>query len=163
MTEPAEEASGERAKLVCFYLRGQEYAAVIDEVKETMPLRPITRVFLTPPWLAGIINLRGDVVAVLDLAGLLGMSPTIVGDESRILIARVRGRTAGLLVDEMAELRVLDLRELQPPPATLSTEIAALLRGIATVDEGRPLQILDLGRLLDSEPLRAFRRGGGPR
>ncbi|HUH04251.1 MAG TPA: chemotaxis protein CheW, partial [Kofleriaceae bacterium] len=65
-------AAGDAAKLVCFFLAGQEYAAPITEVKETMLLRPITRVFLTPPWLAGIINLRGDVVAVIDLARLLG-------------------------------------------------------------------------------------------
>ena len=60
-------------KLVCFFLNDQEYAARIGDVKETLTMRPISRVFLTPEWVAGIINLRGDIVAVIDLALMLGM------------------------------------------------------------------------------------------
>lgn len=156
-------AAGGAAKLVCFFLGGQEYAAPISEVKETMLLRPITRVFLTPPWLAGIINLRGDVVAVLDLARLLGQAPTAPSDDSRIVVARHepsdrRARTAGVLVDRMAELRTLPLDTLQPPPSTLGAESAELLRGIATLSSGAALRVLDLPALFESERMRAFRR-----
>lgn len=104
------------AKLVCFLLHGQEYAADIANVVETLPVRPVTRVFLTPAWLAGIMNLRGDVVAVLDLSRLLGMPPTVVTDESRILLTRHGGRRAGLLVDGLAELRDVSLERLERPP-----------------------------------------------
>jgi len=145
-------------KLVCFYLRGQEYAADIEHVKETMLVRPITRVFLTPPWLAGIINLRGDVVAVLDLAQLLGLPATAITDDSRILIARHDGRGAGFLVDRMAELRTLDIADLQPPPPTLGAETAALLLGLATLQDGAAVRVLDLPGLFESDRVRAFQR-----
>jgi len=148
----------EEARLVCFTLQGQEYAANIEHVKETMLVRPITRVFLTPPWLSGIINLRGDVVAVIDLAQLLGLPPTAISDESRILIARYDGRSAGLLVDRMADLRMLDLGGLQPPPPNLSPETGALLLGLATTDSGAAIRVLDLPALFGSDRLRAFRR-----
>lgn len=159
-------AAGDAAKLVCFFLGGQEYAAPITEVKETMLLRPITRVFLTPPWLAGIINLRGDVVAVLDLARLLGQGPTTPTEDSRIVIARhepsdgqnVTTRTAGVLVDRMGELRALSLATLQPPPSTLEAASAELLLGIATLSGGAAVRVLDLPALFESEPMRAFRR-----
>jgi purine-binding chemotaxis protein CheW len=128
-----------------------------------MLLRPLSRVILTPAWLAGIINLRGDVVAVIALARLLGQAPTPLTDDSRIVITRHepaegRTRTAGVLVDRMAELRTLPLDALQPPPTTLAADAAELLRGIATLAGGAALRILDLPALFESERLIAFRR-----
>jgi purine-binding chemotaxis protein CheW len=142
-----------RSKLVCFHLHGQEYAADIANVVETLVVRPVTRVFLTPAWLAGIMNLRGDVVAVLDLACLLGMPPTVLTEESRIVLTRHQGRRAGLLVDGLAELRSLDLTRIEPPPATLAPEVAAFLRGIVTVDGGEVVRLLDLPALFESDRL----------
>ncbi|HWM86519.1 MAG TPA: chemotaxis protein CheW [Kofleriaceae bacterium] len=144
------------AKLVCFLLHGQEYAADIANVVETLAVRPVTRVFLTPPWLAGIMNLRGDVVVVLDLSRLLGMAPTLVTDESRIVLARHAGRRAGLLVDGLAELRIAPQGKLEPPPVTLSPDVAGLLRGILTVSPGEVVRILDLPALFESESLEAL-------
>lgn len=162
-TESGASADHRATKLVCFYLGGQEYGADIADVKETMVVRPITRVFLTPPWLTGIINLRGDVVAVLDLAQLLGQEPTSVSADSRIVIVHHRdddGRTrsAGVLVDRMAELRNLEPGALAPPPPTLAATTAALLAGVATVDRDRPLGVLDIAALFGSDGVRAFQR-----
>lgn len=153
-TTPSGE-SARTAKLVCFLLHGQEYAAPIGEVVETLAVRPITRVFLTPPWLAGIVNLRGDVVAVLDLARLLGMAETLITEDSRIVLARHNGTRAGFLVDGLAELRILDLGLLESPPATLAPEIASLLRGIVTVPGG-VVRLLDLTALFESDKLRSL-------
>lgn len=146
-------------KLVCFRIHGREYGVPIDDVKETMPLRPITRVFLTPPWLAGIINLRGDIVAVIDLARFSGLEPTHIQADSRILICRHDGKVAGVVVDELCELRVLDRARVEAPPSTLADSAAALLAGVATVEGGAPLAVLDMGKLFQSERLRAFQRG----
>ncbi|HTE51184.1 MAG TPA: chemotaxis protein CheW [Kofleriaceae bacterium] len=143
------------AKLVCFLLHGQEYAADIANVVETLAVRPVTRVFLTPAWLAGIMNLRGDVVAVLDLSRLLGMPPTVVTDESRILLTRHAGRRAGLLVDGLAELRASQER-LEPPPVTLAPEVAELLSGIMTFPAGEVVRVLDLAALFESDRLESL-------
>ncbi len=158
MVDDAPSARSGVTKLVCFYLHGQEYAADINDIKETMLVRPITHVFLTPSWLSGIINLRGDIVAVIDLAQLLGLPPTVHTDTSRIVIATHRDRVGGILVDRMAELRNLDLDQLQPAPSVLAPDGAALLRGIATLDDGEAVRVLDLGNLFESERLRAFQR-----
>lgn len=143
-------------KLVCFYLHGQEYAADIANVVETLAVRPVTRVFLTPPWLAGIMNLRGDVVVVLDLSRLLGMAPTVVTDDSRIVLARHGGLRAGLLVDGLAELRSEVRERLQPVPVTLAPEVAGLLHGILTFSPGEVVRVLDLPALFESESLTAL-------
>jgi purine-binding chemotaxis protein CheW len=159
MADVATQAAGaDLLKLVCFELQGQEYGADITEVKETIPVRPITRVFLTPVWLSGIINLRGDVVAILDLAQLLGLDATQITDDSRILIARVNNVVAGVLVDRLAEVRSLPTAGVRPPPPTLAADAAALLRGIVNIDGGAAVRILDLQALFESERLRAFQR-----
>ncbi len=145
-----------RTKLVCFYFGDQEYGAPITEVDETLAIRPITRVFLTPQWLSGIVNLRGDIVAVVDLAQLLDLPATVITDHTRIVLAEHEGRVAGILVDRMAELRVVDLGAIQPPPPNLTE--APLLRGITMVDDGAALRVLDLPALFESPEVRAFRR-----
>src|SRR5262249_1637412 len=81
--------------LVSFDVRGQRLGCPIAQVKETIVVRPITRVFLTPAWVAGIINLRGDIVAVLDFAVLLGLGPTLPQPETRIVIVRRRAHPGG--------------------------------------------------------------------
>lgn len=144
------------AKLVCFLLHGQEYAADIANVVETLAVRPVTRVFLTPAWLAGIMNLRGDVVAVLDLSRLLGMSPTVVTDDSRVLLTRHGGRRAGLLVDGLAELRDVPPDRLEPPPVTLAPEVGELLRGLITFPAGDVVRVLDLEALFESDRLESL-------
>lgn len=144
---PSQAQPQEPLKLVCFWLHGQEYALDIADIKETMAVKPITRVFLTPPWLSGIINLRGDIVAVLDLAQLLGMPAVAVTGDSRIIICQRQGKVAGILVDELAELRMVPEAAIAPPPVTLASEGAQLLRGVATLEDGAPLRVLDLESL----------------
>ena len=145
-------------KLVCFRLALQEYALPIESVKETLTLRPLTRVFLTPTWVLGIINLRGDIVPVLDLAQLLGMPAVDVGDSSRIIILDHAGHSAGIVADELAELRDLDDDELLPTPSTLSSEAGEIISGLATVDDGSALRILDLDSLFTSERISSLAR-----
>jgi purine-binding chemotaxis protein CheW len=165
-------------KLVCFALAGQEFAAPIRAVKETLPMRPVTRLFLVPPFVAGLINLRGEVVAVLDLARLLGLPVVDGGRASRratlegsIVILRpsasagprAQGRAAaGLIVDRLTGVRDVSASALGAPPPTLSSESAAYLRGVASVgDPPAPLLILDPERVLGSDRLRPFRRTRG--
>jgi purine-binding chemotaxis protein CheW len=145
-------------KLICFEIRGQRMGCPIRDVKETIVLRPITRVFLVPAWVAGIINLRGDIVAVLDLGAFLGLGSIVPGPEARIVIVRVGAEVAGLLVDRLAEVRSVDVQDLAPPPPTVAADLAAVLSDVATLPGGAPLAVLAPKKLFDSERLRAFAR-----
>ena len=153
------EGEVERTKLVCFLLQDQEYAADIQFVKESLTLRPITRVALTPEWLAGVINLRGDVVAILDLSLFLSMPATQTGSNTRIVVATHEGRRLGFLCDKLCDLRTLALEPMQAPPATLDSSSTSILAGLLTLDGGHALRVLDLGALFDSPELASFRRG----
>ena len=73
-------AGAVRLRLVCFELHGQELAFPIAHVRETLSIQPITRVPLTPPCLAGVFSLRGEIVPAVDLGILFGLTTTNVTD-----------------------------------------------------------------------------------
>jgi purine-binding chemotaxis protein CheW len=161
-------------KLVCFELAGQVFGLPIKAVKETLPMRPLTKVCLTPPLVAGLMNLRGEVVAVLDLAQMVGLphAPPREGDpNAAVVILRVPeswgvrsgGRAAcGLLVDRLTGVR--DVGALSPPPPSVEAEAASYLRGVAAVEENGAalaLAVLDPERVLQSERLKPYRKRGG--
>src|SRR3954469_1632423 len=138
---PSAGASPQLEKLVCFELAGQTFGLPIRAVTETFPLRPLTRVCLVPPVIAGLMNLRGEVVAVLDLAQMVGLphAPPREGDpNAAVVILRVPdawgvrspGRAAcGLLADRLSGVR--DVGALSPPPSSIEAEAASYLRGVA--------------------------------
>src|SRR4051812_49780853 len=92
-------------RLVCFGLGGQELASPIADVRETLPIQPITRVVLTPPCLAGVFSLRGEIVAAIDLAVLLGLPRTELRDDSRIVVLAQAAGAAGIVVDRLRDPR----------------------------------------------------------
>jgi len=148
-------------RLVCFELRGQELALPIEDVRETLPIQPITRVVLTPPALAGVFSLRGDIVPVIDLAILLGLQRTEVGDDSRIVVVQHATGTAGIVVDRLRDLRTLDPalegQALESPPAHLGAEVAQLLAGVVATPTGT-VRVLDANAVVTAEPLRDLAR-----
>lgn len=149
----------DRARLVCFELAGQTFGAPIDQVKESIVLRPLTRVFRLPPWFAGIVNLRGTIVAVLDLAALFGLGRFRATSDARIVIVRAGGVTSGLLVDALRDVRSVDLAALQPwQQEGASADLAAAVLGVATAADQSPLVVLDVARLFSSDRLRQYQR-----
>ena len=141
-------------RLVCFALGTQELALPIADVRETLPVPPITRVFLVPACLAGVFSLRGDIVPVIDLGILLGLPATVAGDDSKIVVIDHAAGVAGVVVDRLRELRTVEAA-LDPPPANLSSEIAGLLAGVIATPTGS-VRVLDARAVLTAPPLRAL-------
>jgi purine-binding chemotaxis protein CheW len=142
--------------LVCFELRGQELALPIADVRETLPVPPITRVVLVAACVAGVFSLRGDIVPVLDLGVLLGLPATAVGDDSKIVVVDHAAGVAGIVVDKLRDLRTVEA-PLDPPPANLASEVANLLLGVVATPTGS-VRVLDARAVLTVEPLRALAR-----
>jgi len=164
------------ARLVCFWVGRQLFGINISQVSEVIALRPITRVPSVPSWVSGIMNLRGEVVSVLDLGGFLGIGATALSSWSRMVIVRAAGRTGGILADRIDEARMVDLAQLQPPPTIGSPENQELLAGLITTtgmqssegsDDGGGdaasvlILVLDMERLFESERIRQFARDHG--
>lgn len=150
-------------RLVCFSLAEQRFAVQIEAVKEAVELRPITPVFLVPDFVRGIMNLRGEIVAVLDLLRLLGFSALQIRDHSRVVIVRhglgwKASKITGLLADQLCGVVEVEPDQIQAAPATLPPGVSGYLRGVISRDD-QPLLVLDLERVLGAEALAPFAGG----
>jgi purine-binding chemotaxis protein CheW len=103
-----------------FYLAGEEYGVDILRVKEILEYETVTRVPTTPPSIRGVINLRGSVVPVVDLAVRFGLPETAVTRRSCIVVIEVElagERTVmGLLAESVSQVIDLPAGEIEPPP-----------------------------------------------
>ncbi len=149
-------AGAVRLRLVCFELHGQELAFPIAHVRETLSIQPITRVPLTPPCLAGVFSLRGEIVPAVDLGILFGLTTTNVTDDSRIIVVELEGATIGVIADRLRDLRTIE-QPLEPPPPSLTPAVAGLLEGILASETGT-VRVLDAQSIIAAEPLRVLAR-----
>jgi purine-binding chemotaxis protein CheW len=155
------EALAARSRCIAVRIGAGLYAFQVEEVQEVIAMRSLTRVFHAPAALAGVTNLRGDVLAVIEPAVLLAetspasLRASLAHDESaRIVVVReVSGqrRRAGLRVDALSGLRELPKDGLVPAPSTLSEAVRALIVGVIPTPPA--CVVLSVEALLDAPPL----------
>jgi purine-binding chemotaxis protein CheW len=116
--------------LATFFLRDALCALDAAGIQEVIRVGPITPVRHAPASVAGIVNLRGRIVTVLDLGLRLGLPKAVPGPDSRIFIMEDGNEFIGLLVDRVDEVVERDPKLLQSPPANLSAGQARFLKGI---------------------------------
>ncbi len=135
-----------------FQLAGEEFAFGILRVKEILEYDTLTRVPNAPPAVRGVINLRGAVVPVLDLAHLFGLPATAVTKRSCVIIVEVRVEerdlVMGILADAVNQVIELAPNTIEPPPAFGSRVRVEYLVGMGKVDARKFVLILDIDRLL---------------
>jgi purine-binding chemotaxis protein CheW len=135
-----------------FQLAGEEFAFGILRVKEILEYDTLTRVPNAPPAVRGVINLRGAVVPVLDLALLFNLPSTTVTKRSCVIIVEVRvdGQelVMGILADAVNQVIELAPETIEPPPAFGSRVRVEYLVGMGKVDSRKFVLILDIDRLL---------------
>jgi purine-binding chemotaxis protein CheW len=126
----------------------QLFGLPILRVQDVFAPERLTRVPLAPPEIAGVLNLRGRIVTLIDMRRRLGLgqrdddSPTMaVGVESR-------GESYGLLIDTVGEVLKLDDMACEPNPTNLDPRLARVSTGIYRLD-GQLLMVLDVDRVLD--------------
>lgn len=135
-------------------LGGEAFAIQSGLVHEVVRTPPITPLPGAPPFLIGVAAHRGEVVAVVDLARLLGRGQTQLSGRSRMAIARWDGMIAGLLADQVSGLAKFPSAALQATP--LGAEQADLILGVVAGDPR--LHVLDLRRALSAARARAMAR-----
>ncbi len=146
--------SEEIQQYLTFRVAGEEYALGILHVREIIEFASSTRVPGTPPWIHGVINLRGRVVPVVDLSVRFGMGATQVTQWTCAVIVEVRSEGTptimGVLADSVSRVLEIDGGSIEPPPAFGTAVRADYLLGVARVEGGLVL-VLDIDRLLSAE------------
>jgi purine-binding chemotaxis protein CheW len=133
------------SQLATFWLDGDLYGVEVEHVQEVLRSQSITRVPLAPPAVAGLINLRGQVVTAIELRERLGRPARPAGTEAVVIVVRLHGEAVSLLVDSIADVVDVDLRDFEAPPDTLDGAARDLIRGAYKLS-GQLLLALDVNR-----------------
>jgi len=137
--------------LLVFDLVGEYCGLDVNLVREIVHVPPrITRVPNAPHYVRGVINLRGTVIPVLDCALKMGGSQTGNTSESRIVVAEFEGIQFGVLVDAVREVRSVPDSLIESEDSSSAGSIGTeYVVGIAKMDDGRLIVLLDLAELFD--------------
>ncbi len=143
-------------QLVVFQLAAEEYAIPISQVKEIIRYNEATKLPDTPDYMDGVINLRGKVIAVIDLAKKFALMVDKNADR-QALIVEAAGQEVGLVVDSVTE--VMRLEEDAIESANGIAHSNGFIRSIGKVDK-RLLIILDLDKLFSQEEMMVLKDAG---
>jgi len=132
---------------VTFHLGDGLYGIEVLRVQEVLTEQRLTAVPLAPPEVAGLVNLRGQVVTAVDLRRRLGLPPREEGSRSTDLVVRVGDEVVALLVDGIGDVVEVAEGDLEPPPDTLTGPLADLITGACQLPD-RLLMPLDVARVV---------------
>jgi purine-binding chemotaxis protein CheW len=142
-----QQLSGELAHLVCFRLGEEEYGVDISQVQEINRMMPITRVPRAPAFMKGVINLRGQLIPVVDLRlrfGMLAVEPT---KSTRIVVVEIGHSRVGMIVDGVSEVLKMPIEHIEPAPEMITDIEAGYIKGVGKFGE-RLIVLLDLGPIV---------------
>mgnify|MGYP001561479579 CR=1 FL=1 len=137
----------EALKVLTFWLADEEYAVDISVIEEITRPVAVTYVPRVPPYIKGIINLRGRVIPVLNIHVRMGLAPYVPGEKNRFVICRTAQAEVGIIADKVNDVVSLDKYQIEPPPAKIAASGSGFVKNIARVKE-RILIILDTGKIL---------------
>ena len=153
MSEPdIEDLDEELQRWVTFELDNEIYGISVSEVREVLRYSDIAPVPGAPGFVIGIINLRGNVVTVIDTRSRFGLMPKEVNDDTRIIIIDIEDQEVGILVDSVAEVVDLDVNAIEAAPNVGSEETSRYIKGVTSMD-GTLLILVDVNKLLTDEEL----------
>lgn len=138
-------------KVVVFRVGREEYAVSIDAVKEVGTWSQPTPVPEAPLMVEGVINLRGDIIPVIDLGKLFRTGRLKEAVDSKTIVMEVDGQQAGFVVDDVTEVRSVSPEEISPPSPVLrygGSQVSMLVSGIVKMGENRLVVLVDARRIL---------------
>ena len=153
MSNPASNAPNGR-ELIAFRIGAQEFCVDIMAVREIRGWTAATLLPRAPDYVRGVINLRGAVLPIVDLAGRLGFANAEPTARHVIIVAQIGAQQVGLLVDAVSDILTVDDGAIQPTPDVASDLVRTFVRGLLPVD-GRMISLISLDRVLpaaDMEP-----------
>lgn len=140
-------------QLVTFSLLEEEFGLPILDVREIIRMTEITPVPNAPSFVEGVINLRGQIIPVVDLRKRFNLNATEADDDSRIIVVEIVGNILGLVVDKVAEVLRIPVDSISPPPGIVANGIGSeYIRGITNHLE-KMLILIDLKKVFDLQEL----------
>ena len=139
-------------QMVAFKLEKEEFAVDIHQVRKVLKMTRVTPLPQSAHYIEGLINLRGEVIPVVDLRKRFELPEGERSEQTRIIIVEIQDSNVGLIVDSVTEVLRFSSSAIQPPPARIAGTRTDLIKGVGKVEE-RLLIILNLERILTTEEI----------
>lgn len=151
MSEVHEAGAGGSSTIqyVTVMIAEQLFGLPISQVHDVFMPDGITRVPMSSPEVAGVLNLRGRIVTAIDMRRRLNLPPRATGENTMAVGIEFKGESYGLIIDSVGEVLDLDMNEEEPKPANLDRRWAAIASGVYRLD-GQLLVVIDVAQLLEA-------------
>jgi purine-binding chemotaxis protein CheW len=147
MSESPTISAPKTIELMAFRIGAQEFCVDIVSVREIRGWTPATALPHSPAFVRGVINLRGAVLPIVDLAARLGLPPIEANSRNVVIVAQIGRQIVGLLVDAVSEILTIAEEAIQPTPDVASEMAKTFVRGVLAM-QGRMISLIALDDLL---------------
>lgn len=145
----SERSTMETMQVVSFKLGSEEYGVDIAQVQEINRMVAITHVPRAPQFMEGVINLRGQLIPIIDLRSRFGMPRVEHSKSTRIVVTEIGAKRVGMVVDSVSEVLRLAVDQIEPAPEMITGVDTEYIRGVGKIEE-RLIILLDLGRIIST-------------
>ncbi len=155
MDEPriiSEGTKGEVQQLISFTVGEEEYGLELLRVKEVIRMRRITWLPKAPSCVKGIINLRGDVIPIVDLRERFGLQAQEQTAVTRVIVVEVEGRLVGMVVDSASQVVRIPADQFDPPPTVMGEVSRDFITAVGKMGE-KLIIMIDVDRVLSTEEM----------
>ncbi len=149
-TDPDQDANDVQLQWATFHLADELYGVNVMQVKEVLRLTEIAPVPGSKHYILGIINLRGNVITVVDTRTLFGLPRAQTSDDSRIIVIELDDQVVGMLVDAVAEVIYLKQSEIDRAPNVGTDESTKFIQGVSYHND-ELIILLDLNRMIETD------------
>jgi purine-binding chemotaxis protein CheW len=153
MSNVTSQAGGHK-ELISFRIGAQEFCVDIMAIREIRGWTAATALPQSPSFVKGVINLRGAVLPIVDLASRLGFQSGEASDRNVIIVAQIGEQVVGLMVDAVSDILTVTEDMIQPTPDVASDTAKTFVRGLIAMD-GRMISLISLDRVLPDSELEA--------
>jgi purine-binding chemotaxis protein CheW len=143
-----EPVDGESQEFLCFRVSSEKYAVNIMEIKEIIKPRELTEVPRVPPFISGVLSLRGVIIPVFNMRERLGLATAASSGKERIVVVKRGEEFCGIMVDEVIQVARIAAAAIEQPPSVLDGIDRDFVEGIGRFDGGM-LILLNLENILD--------------
>ncbi len=142
-------------QVVCFKIGSEEYGIDILQVQEILKLPKITKLPKSLNYILGVIDLRGRVIPIIDLAAKFAIQSGGLKEESRAIVVEVEGKQVGLAIDSVSHVVKLNTSDIEPPPPVVKGISGKYIVGIAKLQD-HFVVILDINQIFSQDEISAL-------
>ncbi|MEA2721783.1 MAG: purine-binding chemotaxis protein CheW [Candidatus Eremiobacteraeota bacterium] len=137
----------ETIQVVSFKLASEEYGVDIAQVQEINRMVAVTHVPRAPQFMEGVINLRGQLIPIIDLRARFGMPRAEHTKNTRIVVTEIGTKRVGMVVDSVSEVLRLAVDQIEPAPEMITGVDTEYIRGVGKIED-RLIILLDLAKII---------------